>query len=173
MNLTARAWRLAVVLAAVSLASETAAAGPAANQKSRSRSAPRRTATPAPPANRPPEWPKEMQIETSSVNKYDEKKSGWLLGATTTIVVKTPATDPEGDPITYSWSGDGVGLTTAGPTPFQIKEGDLEGDGLTATWWRESWSGEPASGFIRITAKDGKGGEAVHMICLGRYVQCP
>ena len=172
MMFTSRAWRLALVLATLSLAPETSAAGPDAKPKARTRSAPRRTPTPVPPANRPPEWPKEMQIETSSVNKYDENR-GWVLGATTTIVVKTPATDPDGDPITYSWSGDGVGLTTSGPTPFQFKDGDLKGDGLTATWWRESWSGEPASGFIRITAKDGKGGEAVHMICLGRYVQCP
>jgi hypothetical protein len=114
-----------------------------------------------------------MKIELSTSNKYDDKRPGWFLGATTTITISTPATDPDGDPISYTWTGAGVGLTTSGPTQFEIKEGDLKGDGLTATWWRESWSGEPASGFISVTAKDGKGGEGLHLICIGRYVQCP
>jgi hypothetical protein len=171
--MSGRAFRrleIAVVMFAVA-----ATAWPAAptGRAAKPRSAARRTPTPTVAPNRAPEWPKEMKIELSTSNKYDDKRPDWLLGATTTITISTPATDPDGDPISYTWTGAGVGLTTSGPTQFEIKEGDLKGDGLTATWWRESWSGEPASGFISVTAKDGKGGEGLHLICIGRYVQCP
>lgn len=147
--------------------------GVAVAQKKARRARPQATPSPTRPANRPPEWPKEMKIETKTVIKYDEKEPDRSVGATTTVTVLTPATDPDGDPLTYSWTGKGVGLTTGGLEEFDVKEEDLRGDGLTATWWRQNWSGQPASGFLGVTAKDGKGGESLHLICIGRYAQCP
>ena len=144
-----------------------------ANPRKSSRARPRPTPEPTKPANRPPEWPADFRIETKSELKYDEKQPGRSLGATTTILVLTPATDPDEDPLFYRWSGTGVGATTGGLKNFDIEEADLRGNGLSATWWRQNWSGEPASGILMLTADDGKGGVARQAICIGPLVRCP
>lgn len=165
---------VAFVLSVLSLQTPAFAAPASARKTPRSsgRAAVRRTATPAPPANRAPEWPQEVRLEMKTETKFDENQPGRTVGATTTITVMTPPVDPDGDTLTYRWGGTGVGATTAGLKDFPIEEADLRSDRLTATWWRQNWSGEPASGILVVTADDGKGGVAHHSICVGRYVQC-
>lgn len=119
--------------------------------------------------NQPPAWPEVVQIETGTDFEYDG--SGLLMGGVTTITILTPATDPDGDPITYIWKGKDVDHTDrsgeATTYPSQI-----ESDGLTAIWTRIILMGELASAFITVTASDGRGGTADYGLCIGNYVSC-
>jgi Big-like domain-containing protein len=95
-----------------------------------------------PPANRAPLWPSPFQSQASTQLQYDPT-TGFLTGATTTINVLNPAVDPDGDPLTYTWTASNGGITA---------------NGLSATWTRVIELGRPKSGTATITASDGKGG---------------
>jgi hypothetical protein len=91
-------------------------------------------------ANGPPRFPNPMQIQTTTNYQYDDL--GRLMGATTTITVSAAA-DPDGDPVTYSWSAT---------------NGSITGNGTSATWNRVISYGRVASGSVTVTATDGQGG---------------
>jgi hypothetical protein len=95
-----------------------------------------------PPANRAPLWPSPLQFQGSSQFQYDPT-TGYLIGATTTINVLTAAVDPDGDPLTYTWTAS---------------NGSITANGLSATWTRVIELGRPKSGTATVTASDGKGG---------------
>jgi hypothetical protein len=97
-----------------------------------------------PPANRAPLWPNPLQFSGSTQFQYDPT-TGYLIGATTTINVLTPAVDPDGDPLTYTWTAS---------------NGSITASGLSATWTRVIELGRPKSGTATVTASDGKGGAA-------------
>jgi Big-like domain-containing protein len=97
-----------------------------------------------PPANRAPFWPSPVQFSGSTQFQYDPT-TGYLIGATTTINVLTPAIDPDGDPLTYTWTAS---------------NGSITANGLSATWTRVIELGRPKPGSVTVTASDGKGGAA-------------
>ena len=94
------------------------------------------------PANRPPSFPTPMQTTSTTQFHYDQS-SGFLTGATTTMTVVSLPTDPDGDPLTYSW---------------EATNGSISGNGPTGTWEREISSGQPADGDATVTVRDGRGG---------------
>jgi hypothetical protein len=96
-----------------------------------------------PPANRVPLW-SNPQSQASTQFQYDPT-TGYLIGATTTINVLTPAVDPDGDPLTYTWTAS---------------NGSITANGLSATWTRVIELGQPKPGTATVTATDGKGGTA-------------
>jgi hypothetical protein len=100
--------------------------------------------TPQPPANRAPFWPSPFQSQASTQLQYDPT-TGFLIGATTTINALTPAVDPDGDPLTYTWTAS---------------NGSITANGLSATWTRVIELGRPKPGSATVTAIDGKGGAA-------------
>jgi hypothetical protein len=97
-----------------------------------------------PPANRAPLWPNPLGSQATTQLQYDPV-TGFLIGATTTINVLTPAVDPDGDPLTYTWSAS---------------NGSITANGLSATWTRVIELGQPRAGAATVTASDGKGGAA-------------
>jgi hypothetical protein len=97
-----------------------------------------------PPANRAPFWPSPFQSQATTQFHYDPT-TGYLIGATTTINALTPAVDPDGDPLTYTWT---------------VSNGSITANGLSATWTRVIEFGHPKSGTATVTASDGKGGAA-------------
>jgi hypothetical protein len=97
-----------------------------------------------PPANGAPLWPNPLQSQATTQFQYDPI-TGYLIGATTTINVLTPAVDPDGDPLTYTWSAS---------------NGSITANGLSATWTRVIELGRPRPGAATVTASDGKGGAA-------------
>lgn len=101
------------------------------------------TQPPAPPANAAPAFPDPFSISTDTSYEYDDE--GNLTGVVTTITIPA-ATDPDGDPLTYTWSAS---------------NGSISGAGLTATWTRAVDYGEPQSGTVTVTASDGRGGSDV------------
>jgi hypothetical protein len=109
-------------------------------------STPTSTPTPTPtvdPENEPPEFPSPIEMETETIYTYDDL--GRLIDAVTTITILTPATDPDGDPITYSWSAS---------------NGSITANGLTGEWNREISYGMVQGGTVTIIASDGRGGSA-------------
>lgn len=62
------------------------------------------TAPPQTTGNRAPEFPD--QVDATIRTEQQRGQDGTLLESVTTIEVNTPATDAEGDPITYTWAGD-------------------------------------------------------------------
>jgi hypothetical protein len=102
-----------------------------------------------PTANRPPAFPSPMNETVTERFQYDPS-TGYLTAVITTITVLTPATDPDGDALTYSWTAT---------------NGSITGNGLTATWTHPIVMGSPASGTATITVTDGKGGsDSFHYI---------
>ena len=97
-----------------------------------------------PPPNRAPLWPNPLQFSGSTQFQYDPT-TGYLIGATTTINVLTPAVDPDGNPLTYTWT---------------VSNGSVTANGLSATWTRIIELGQPKSGTATVTASDGRGGAA-------------
>ena len=95
------------------------------------------------PGNHAPVFPAPFLAEKTTEFQYDE--NGRLVGAVTTITITTPATDQDGDPITYGWSAS---------------NGEITGNGLTATWKREIESGRVKKGAVTVIASDGRGGTA-------------
>ena len=101
---------------------------------------------PGPSANNPPAFPTPMSNTASTQFQYDPN-TGNLTGATTMVTVTTPATDPDGDPISYSWTAT---------------NGTVQNNGLSATWQRVISLGQPADGDLTITASDNRGGTDTH-----------
>jgi hypothetical protein len=97
-----------------------------------------------PPVNRAPFWPSPFQSQASTQLQYDPT-TGFLVGATTTINALTPAVDPDGDVLTYTWTAS---------------NGSITASGLSATWTRVIEFGRPKPGTATVTASDGKGGSA-------------
>lgn len=100
------------------------------------------TATSA-PGNHAPVFPAPLLTEKVTENEFDG--NGRLIGATTTITILTPATDQDGDPITYTWSAS---------------NGSIVGNGLVGTWTRVIESGRVKKGVVTVIADDGRGGTA-------------
>jgi hypothetical protein len=92
--------------------------------------------------NRPPAFPSPFNYSADTEYHYDNL--GRLVGATTTITI-SPASDPDGDSLTYTWSA-----TT----------GSITGYGLTGVWSRGISYGQVMGGTVTIRAEDGKGGVA-------------
>ncbi len=99
------------------------------------------TSTPTPGENQPPAFPSTFQWSGGTQFQYDDL--GRLIGAVTTITIDTPASDPDGDPLTYTWSAT---------------NGSISGSGLTATWTRVITFGRVAPGTATVTVSDGRGG---------------
>lgn len=116
--------------------------------------------------NRAPVFPTPVELEINTNFEYDP--AGRLMGGVTTIELKSPATDADGDPITYEWSGQDVIHTEGGSTA----RSRIKSDGLKATWRPLILMGELASAFLTLTAYDGKGGKAIHKFCIGNRVRC-
>lgn len=109
---------------------------------------PTRTPTPTvtptnSPGNHAPKFPTPLQTSSSTALQYDE--NGRVVGAVTTITVLTPATDADGDAISYSWLAS---------------NGSISGTGLTGIWTRVMSGGKPQGGTASVVASDGKGGTA-------------
>lgn len=132
--------------------------------------------TPAPPPrvvikqNQPPQFPDKMEVETTT--KLERNAGGLLVGAVTFIEIKTPATDLDGDKLTYAWSGTDYnhGQFSTGDDSKIQSPSQIKADGLRAEWTRRIILGEPISGIIRVTVHDGHGGQAVHELAIGDYV---
>lgn len=103
------------------------------------------------PPNQPPAFPSPVQISTSTEMSYDD--NGRIQGATTTIEILTPATDPDGDMLTYAWTAS---------------NGSIAGDGLHASWQRVLVGGRVQPGTVTVTVTDGRGGQAQHVIEMHR-----
>lgn len=106
------------------------------------------TPTPGPnptpsPNNRPPVFPGNLKYEFSTTFQRDG--SGRLTGGLTTVTITTPATDPDGDAITYSWQGT---------------VGTVQSSGLMAIWTVPAVNGSLQRGSLTVTASDGRGGTA-------------
>jgi hypothetical protein len=97
---------------------------------------------PPDPGNRPPQFPDPMSTSVSTQSHHDPNNSS-MSGATTTMTVSSPATDPDGDPVTYSWTAS---------------NGSIAPNGLSAVWTRVISAGDPVPGQAVITASDGRGG---------------
>jgi hypothetical protein len=123
------------------------AAAKAALRTARRRQA---TACTAPP-NQAPAFPSPVQISTSTEMSYDE--NGRIQGATTTIEILSPATDPDGDTLTYAW---------------MASNGTIAGNGLSASWQRVLVGGRVQPGTVTVTVSDGRGGQAQHVIEMHR-----
>ena len=128
----------------------TASATPTATPTPTPTSTP--TATPTPTntpggENHPPVFPTPFQFSSSDQYYYNDL--GQLIGVDTTITILTPATDPDGDTLTYSWSAT---------------NGTIEGSGLTAIWHRVISFGQVQGGTVTITVSDGRGGTDTHQI---------
>jgi hypothetical protein len=95
--------------------------------------------------NRSPRF--EVPFKYEHRTRLEHDLAGNLTGATTTITAQ-PATDPNGDEVSYLWSLD------------PASAGTLAGDGLTATWRRVLEHGRPQPGVAVLTATDGRGGKA-------------
>ena len=100
----------------------------------------RATSTGDPGANRDPMFPASVELTTETQFSYDP--NGQLISAVTTITI-SPATDPDGDSLTYSWTAS---------------NGTITGAGLTSTWTRVVQSGGVVPGKATVEARDGKGG---------------
>jgi hypothetical protein len=111
---------------------------------------------PAPALNHPPEIPNPLTENDIDYTKHFGSGSGVLL---TQIVLKTPATDPDGDSLTYMWTvsvgeisqvaTDGLGADWV--RPFSTRPCALEYCPTEYEYDRDS---------VHITVTDGKGGEA-------------
>ena len=117
--------------------------------------------------NHPPAFPADASSKAETKFAYDNV--GRLIGATTELSMTKPATDADGDAITYSWSG------------FEVHElegdkkhpAELETNGLLAKWKRTIIMGEPAGGVVTLTARDVFGDEATFEFCApGPYFSC-
>lgn len=95
------------------------------------------------PGNHAPVFPTPFLAE--KVTEYQYDTNGRLVGAVTTITITTPATDQDGDSLTYGWSAS---------------NGAITGNGLTATWQRVIESGRVKKGSVTVIASDGRGGSA-------------
>ncbi len=98
-----------------------------------------------PGTNHAPGWP-QMTYDVSTSFTYDT--TGRLTGAVTTIKI-SPAIDPDGDTLSYSWTAT---------------SGSIVGDGLTATWKRLVTGGSVQDGDVVVTANDGRGGTAQYTL---------
>lgn len=96
-----------------------------------------------PPGNHAPQFPSPLRTSSSAESQYDS--NGRLVGVVTTITVLSPATDADGDAISYSWSSS---------------NGSITGNGLIGKWNRVLANGKAQGGTATITASDGKGGIA-------------
>jgi hypothetical protein len=93
----------------------------------------------ATPPNRAPAFPSSIRDEQQTRFVYDD--DGRLYTGYTAITVKSPATDPDGDPLTYRWSG----------------ASDLKAKGPSVVWERPVNLGRLGSGTLRLTVSDGRG----------------
>lgn len=119
---------------------------PAVNGAPAATAPPTATATPTAttvPGNHAPIFPTPFLTEKVTENEFDS--NGRLIGATTTITILTPATDQDGDVLTYRWSAS---------------NGTISGDGLVGTWTRVLENGRVTKGTVTVVADDGRGGTA-------------
>jgi hypothetical protein len=139
-------------------------------QQRKTRTKPARTSPSQKMKNHPPAFPEQVEVKTATSLEYDSY--GRVNGAVTIIIILTPAVDPDGDSLTYTWTGTVVEQGKQQTIDLKDFKEYLKSEGLTATWRRFIFWGEPASGIITVTASDGRGGTASHKICIGQYVRC-
>jgi outer membrane protein OmpA-like peptidoglycan-associated protein/opacity protein-like surface antigen len=88
-------------------------------------------APPAPPPNRPP-------VASCSANR-----NSVYAGSGDSVLVRADASDPDNDPLTYSWTANG---------------GTVEGSGAEARW--NSSGAVPGTFTVKVRVDDGRGGTA-------------
>ncbi len=102
--------------------------------------------TAQPLANGNPSFP--QQFLTAQETTYDYDDNGVLTGAVTTMTVPS-ASDPDGDPLVYTWAAS---------------SGSISGSGTSGTWYRIIEGGQEAPGTVTVTASDGRGGSAAFVV---------
>lgn len=95
---------------------------------------------PPPPANQPPAFAQPATLHEETYFIRDNQ--GHLTSSVTTFTIPG-ASDPDGDPLTYTWTAS---------------EGSISGSGLTATWTRVAEGGQVQPGTVTVTVSDGRGG---------------
>lgn len=99
------------------------------------------------PPNQPPTWGAQ-QISAVQNNTYAIILGVPRLTAQTLQLTLSPgATDPDGDPLTYTW---------------EASNGTITGAGLSATWVRVVQNYQVVPGTVTVTASDGRGGSAAY-----------
>lgn len=109
------------------------------------------------PSNRPPSFPPQTITATNHYEYDIVYGRPQIRSANTTITLSEPASDPDGDPLTYSW-------TVARTNPGDPDPGTITGDGLEGNWTRPAYNGEPARATVTVTADDGRGGTGKYNI---------
>jgi len=114
--------------------------------------------------NRPPAFPDSVDASITTNFEYDDY--GRLDGAVTRFRVGVGPTDPEGDPLTFVWSG--WWLSDDGR-----EDAALGANGAEASWRRLILMGEAAGGRIFYIAKDAWGAaDTVHFCVDGHGFRC-
>lgn len=119
----------------------------AAAKRAREQACPPETTPPGAksPPNQPPSFPTQT-VQGTYENQYTIVLGKPCLSSQTVKITISPgASDPDGDPLTYSWAAS---------------NGSISGSGLTATWTRLVQNCAAVPGTVTVTASDGKGGTA-------------
>jgi hypothetical protein len=99
------------------------------------------------PPNQPPSFGAQ-QITRVVSNQYVIVLGQVKLSAQTVGITLSPgATDPDGDPLSYTW---------------EATNGSITGNGLSATWVRAIQNYLVSPGTATVTASDGRGGTATY-----------
>ena len=99
--------------------------------------------TRATPANHKPVLAAGHRTNVNTDFDYDD--AGRLTGGVTTVTLASPATDADGDPLTYTWTASSGRVTAVG---------------RSAGWERLADAGQLAAGTLTLTVSDGRGGQA-------------
>jgi hypothetical protein len=110
--------------------------------------------------NQPPAFPDSVGTEVTTNFEYDDY--GRLVGAVTRMKVGATPVDPEGDPVTFAWSG--WWLSDQGR-----EDAALEAGGTEASWRRLIQMGEPAGGRVFYVARDAWENADTIQFCIEGY----
>ncbi|NJD09800.1 MAG: hypothetical protein FIB01_04925 [Gemmatimonadetes bacterium] len=109
--------------------------------------------------NQAPAFPAQAQVQATT--NFSRDSYGRLNGAAYTFEVATPATDADGDSLSYRW----VGRYYPGEGD-KLLDMELMATGLRASWPGLVIMGEPAGGVVMFIAEDTWGATDTVRICI-------